>query len=135
MEDDLLTFYSGPGKPTDRHERPDCNPARVKEFRSKHTEAKRQWFDEKFGENQLNLTVLCTHPEFRRRGAGTRLVEWGKFKALEAGMAVTLFSSPMGRKLYSKLGFTEVGDVKIQVPGEEEVLYIQGMTWEPNCHA
>jgi predicted GNAT family acetyltransferase len=83
----------------------------------------------------LNLTVLCTHPEFRRRGAGTRLVEWGKFKALEAGMAVTLFSSPMGRKLYSKLGFTEVGDVKIQVPGEEEVLYIQGMTWEPNCHA
>jgi hypothetical protein len=67
-----------------------------------------------------------------RRGAGTALCDWGIKKAVSDKLAaVTLFSSPMGKPLYTKLGFREVGIVHIQVDGEEEYIDFPGMTLEP----
>jgi hypothetical protein len=43
-------------------------------------------------ERQLNLMVLCTHPNYRRRGAATLLVEWEQ-AAREAAVTLTLFAN------------------------------------------
>jgi len=94
----------------------------MKAFRASIGHNKRKMFDEVYGEKQLNLMVLATHPDDQRRGAGTALVEWGKHEARDEGLTVTLFPSPQGLKLYQRLGFRGVGSARTQVEGEEEFL-------------
>jgi hypothetical protein len=66
-----------------------------------------------------------------RRGAGTALCNWGIEKAVSDKLAaVTLFSSPMGKPLYTKLGFCQVGIVDTRVSGEKEYINFPGMTLE-----
>lgn len=48
-------------------------------------------------------------------------------KPREMGLAVTLFASDMGKMLYDKLGFKQVGVSGLQVDGEEEELSIPAM--------
>ena len=43
---------------------------------------------------------------------------------------MTLFSSPMGKMLYAKLGFRDVGSFKTQVEGEAELLETPAMVLE-----
>jgi ribosomal protein S18 acetylase RimI-like enzyme len=101
----------------------------MKTFRKVLGEQKKAIFDAVYGDKQLNLMVLATHPDYQRRGAGTALLDWGKQKAKEEGLKLTLFSSPQGYKLYRKMGFEEVGVTHIQVDGEEELLDLPMMVF------
>lgn len=62
----------------------------------------------------LDLDMLCTHPEYRRRGAGGMLVSWGCERADADRVAAYVDASPSGKPLYEKFGFvdyTAEGDV------------------------
>jgi ribosomal protein S18 acetylase RimI-like enzyme len=99
----------------------------LKAFRE-YREYKWRWFDKTYGEKQWSLLTLATHPDYRKGGVGTALC-WGIQKAISDKLEpVTLFASPLGKRLYNKLGFKEVGVAHIQVPGEEEFLKLPGMT-------
>ena len=117
-------------KPTDHLQRRDANPARMKAFRAAVGRAKTEFFDSKYGEEQLYLGMLACHPDYQRRGAGEMLCRWGLDKAKAEHLAVTLFASPMGVRLYRRLGFRDVGSFRTQVVGEEEYLDMPGMVLE-----
>ena len=51
-------------------------------------------------------------------------------RAKEQGKGVTLFASPMGERVYRRLGFREIGVVAVQVEGEEEKVEIPALVWE-----
>lgn len=53
----------------------------------------------------LDLVLCFVLPEFRRRGAGTQLVQWGIEKADELDMISLLDATPLGKPLYERLGF------------------------------
>lgn len=50
-------------------------------------------------------------------------------KAQKLSQPVTLFASPMGRELYSFLGFESMGNISVQVKGEDEKLSIAVMVY------
>ena len=88
-------------------------------------------FDDKYGaDNHIYLSLLNTHPDYQDLGAGKALCQWGLEKAKREAWTVTLFSSPMGKRLYAKLGFREVGSFRTQVEGEAEWLDISAMVLE-----
>jgi GNAT superfamily N-acetyltransferase len=117
--------------PTDHLDRRDADPVRMTKFRSCISAAKGKWFNGKYGEKQIMLMNLATHPDYWRRGLGFELCRWGLDKAEAEGLEVTLFSSPMGLPLYTKLGFHEVGMMHCQVEGEEESIDLPVMEWGP----
>jgi GNAT superfamily N-acetyltransferase len=92
--------------------------------------AKKERLDQPYGDRQVHLLILATHPDYQRHGAGTRHCQWGIDLARERRSAVTLFSSPMGTKLYTQLGFKMLDHVTVQVPGEEEKLCIGVMAYD-----
>jgi predicted acetyltransferase len=72
---------------------------------------------------------LATHPQYQGIGAGTALCNWGlKMSRLE-NVAVAVFASPMGRKLYRKLGFQKVTNVIIEAEGDDERINIAAMVY------
>lgn len=58
-------------------------------------------------ERHYYLDTLATHPDYRRRGAGTMLVRWGCERAEEDGVGVYLDSSKEGAGLYARCGFVD----------------------------
>lgn len=88
--------------------------------------ATQQYF-EGLGPYRVHLRTLAVHPAFQRRGAGAALCRCVLGRAREQGRAVTLFASPLGRPLYTSLGFSYVGTVDVQVEGEEEKLSLGAM--------
>ncbi|KAJ5116709.1 acetyltransferase [Penicillium angulare] len=60
------------------------------------------------------LDMLCTHPDYWRRGAGSMLVKWGCDLADEQGVSAYVDASKKGAPLYQKFGFVDYGD-----PNEE----------------
>ncbi|PMD55328.1 uncharacterized protein K444DRAFT_504953, partial [Hyaloscypha bicolor E] len=112
---------------SDYLDRKDVSPARMKAFRA-YRKVKLHWFDEKYGEKQWSLMTLATHPDYGRGGVGTALCYWAIQRAISDKIeAVTLFASPLGKLLYTKLKFIVVGIVRIQVEGEEEFVDLPGM--------
>jgi ribosomal protein S18 acetylase RimI-like enzyme len=102
----------------------------MKAFRV-YRKVKLHWFDEKYGEKQWSLMTLATHPDYGRGGVGTALCYWAIQRAISDKIeALTLFASPLGKLLYTKLKFIVVGIVRIQVEGEEEFVDLPGMTLE-----
>ncbi|KAK7420139.1 hypothetical protein QQZ08_010553 [Neonectria magnoliae] len=85
--------------------------------------ARKEMFITKFGEKQLSLRQMATLPGYRRRGAASTLLKWGMDRARKEGIALSMFAGNMGKLLYIKFGFKELGRVKIQVPGNDEVIY------------
>jgi len=116
--------------PPDNWDRPDANPYRLKEWRSKLIQAQKQFFDDVYGEAQLHLVILSTHPDYQRRGAGTTLIEWGKEKARAENLTIVVTATPMGGPLYKKLGFRQVGNVHFQVEGEDEFVELTALVCE-----
>ena len=75
----------------------------------------------KYGKQQLHLWMLVTHPEYRRQGAGTMLCRWGEEQAArKEHLHVTVMASPMGRTLYTHLGYEVIGQERAVVEGEDE---------------
>lgn len=46
-------------------------------------------------------------------------------------MAVSVFASPMGWNLYSRLGFRLKAPVKMEVDGDDESVVVMAMIYEP----
>lgn len=53
------------------------------------------------------LDMLCTHPDFRNRGAGSMLVEWGCSLADKDGVPAYVDASKSGASLYKRFGFVD----------------------------
>lgn len=51
------------------------------------------------------LSLLITHPEHQRRGAGAMLIQWGLDKADELKLPSFLEASDAGKPLYERFGF------------------------------
>ncbi|KAI9660536.1 MAG: hypothetical protein M1821_009887 [Bathelium mastoideum] len=72
--------------------------------------------------------VLGVAPQYRRRGAGRLLLDWGLQRAREEGVPVLLEATPQGVPLYEKAGFKRVLAVRArQFPS----FVSTNMIWEP----
>ncbi len=78
-----------------------------------------------YGRKQIHLWLLATHPDFRRRGVGSKLCRWGIEMAKPRGWPATVLASPMGSQLYKGLGFKLLGSITVQVEGEREKLIVE----------
>lgn len=103
----------------------------MKEHSRANAEGHRRFLDARFGTEQIRLQALGTHPMFLRRGLAAALCRWGMDRAAGDGVAVTLMASPMGRGVYPRLGFEELGCVTAQVDGEDEKTHLYAMAWQP----
>jgi ribosomal protein S18 acetylase RimI-like enzyme len=104
---------------------------RSKAFRDSCKAAKTRFFDKQYTDGYMFLKLLLVHPSYRRQGAGMALVKWGTSRACIDGVNTALFSSPMGSKLYQKLGFKETGRFQVRLEGEDEGLDIPAMVLVP----
>ena len=75
------------------------------------------------------LKTLAVHPKLQRRGVGSELVKWGLVKAQSGGERVYLDASPSGERLYTKMGFKEMGSFTAGSDGEIKVM---SMVWDPS---
>jgi GNAT superfamily N-acetyltransferase len=53
------------------------------------------------------LEVLATHEDYRKRGFGSRLVEWGCDEADRHALESYLDAAPSAKAIYEKFGFVE----------------------------
>jgi len=111
--------------------RRDANKNRVQAFRKAFKTAKKEHFDDVYGEDQLFLMNIATLPTYSRQGAGTKLLEWGLNQANIGHLTITLSASPAGYKLYKRLGFRQVGDVYVKLEEEMESVEQPLMVLEP----
>jgi predicted N-acetyltransferase YhbS len=51
--------------------------------------------------------MLCTHPDFQKRGAGSMLVKWGCDLADKDGVSAYVDASKTGAPLYERFGFVD----------------------------
>ena len=84
----------------------------------------------RFGSGQLFLENLCTHRDYRRRGCGAALCRWGMKTAEEKGYVVTVLGSPLGKLLYTSVGFRILAIDPLQAPGEDEKLDIASLVYD-----
>ena len=56
------------------------------------------------------LESLVVAPEWRKRGVGSALVEWGVRRARREGVVAALEATPEGKPVYERQGFVQVGD-------------------------
>ena len=117
--------------PTKNHfNRRDGNAAHMEAYLEATMAFRQEVFVGRYGDRQMSLRQMATHPDYWRRGAGHLVVDWGVKKAIEAGIAIVMFASPMGKKLYEKFGFHELGTVYVHSLGDEESLNVSGMAWD-----
>jgi len=110
------------------------NLTRQSAFRAALAEHRQTLFDARYRPAQgghVFLKILLTHPRHQRRGAGTALASWGVAQARALGVHTTVFASPMGLRLYRRLGFREVGRFRVCVEGEGEFLEIPALARAP----
>ena len=62
-----------------------------------------------FPEERWRLKYATVCPHFQGKGLGRKLVQWGIDHSEEEGCVATLEASKVGRPLYDKLGFVEIG--------------------------
>jgi len=104
----------------------------------KHTEefnrvvygAKKDYFDDVYGDKQIHLELLATHTDYQKRGAGSMLMRWGLQTAEEEGRIVTLIASPGAVGFYAHLRFATIFNLTIQLEGESEKVQAIGMRRE-----
>ncbi|KAJ9133961.1 hypothetical protein NKR23_g10392 [Pleurostoma richardsiae] len=113
-------------------DRRDANPAHAARHSEAAVEGHREHLDSLFGTEQLHLQGLGTHPDFQRRGLAASLCRWGMDRAAEDGVALTVMAAPLARGVYPRMGFRELEQVLVQVPGEEERTFLYPMVWEPS---
>lgn len=77
---------------------------------------------ERYTRPHAHLHICFVHPEHRRRGVGSMMVEWGVTKADKMGVESFLEASFIARPLYEKFGFvvvtTEEADTTIEKPNK-----------------
>jgi len=107
------------------------DPRRQKIFIDALTAAEKKHFGPELGDLRLVLADMIVDPKYHRRGAGKALMQYGMQKAKEENLAITLTASPLGRLLYSSLGFKVLGYVECGLEEEEEKVGVHVMVWVP----
>ena len=64
--------------------------------------------------NRVDLDMLATHPDYRRRGAGSMLIRWGCEVADREGAGAYIDASKAGAPLYAKHGFVDRSDPAVK---------------------
>ncbi|OJJ66135.1 hypothetical protein ASPBRDRAFT_59998 [Aspergillus brasiliensis CBS 101740] len=54
------------------------------------------------------LDALITHPDYRRQGAASKLIQWGCDRADQDGIPIWVDSSQEGSQIYRRFGFHDV---------------------------
>jgi GNAT superfamily N-acetyltransferase len=111
--------------------RRDANPERMKAWTETMCQAKSRIFNAQLGHNYFQLQILATHPRFQRQGAASELCHWGIKAARDTGFSIAVFASPMGRELYSRLGFEWCDDVRICASDDDEEIQVAAMAYRP----
>jgi ribosomal protein S18 acetylase RimI-like enzyme len=79
-----------------------------------------------FGDDSAHLNLLAVHPEHRRQGLGSQLMDWLTRTAIEAGVFrinLELRTQNEGAKVfYARLGFDQLGIVQGYYQGREAAL-------------
>jgi predicted N-acetyltransferase YhbS len=78
---------------------------------------------EPYGNQQVHLLLLATHPDHQHKGAASLLCNWGLEVAMKRQWPLTLVSSESGKPLYEYLGYDCVGKIHIQAKGEDDFLF------------
>ena len=106
--------------PLNYSNRRDADPRRSAEFGRVLYKSLKEHSRAKFGNRHPHLNKLATLPGYQRCGAGSALVQWSLKLAHEEHLGVSLFTSPIGRPVYTHLGFEFIEELVIQVEGEEK---------------
>ncbi|KAF1972763.1 hypothetical protein BU23DRAFT_534621 [Bimuria novae-zelandiae CBS 107.79] len=88
-----------------------------------YVSAKRKAIDDTFGDEQLYLVELATHPDYQLRGSGTRLVGERIAFGRREKVNVTLLAQVTAETFYLRLGFVEVGNVSVVTADGDEVRF------------
>lgn len=76
--------------------------------------------------------LLVTNRNFRRRGAATKVIQWGTIQADKEGIVSGVDeANEMGAPLYKSLGFQKLTTWVVQVPGGSDWLTYDAMRREP----
>jgi GNAT superfamily N-acetyltransferase len=67
------------------------------------------------GSQEVDLFIIFTHPDYRRKGIGQQFMNWGKKKADEMNVDLYLDSTPYGRPLYEANGFEYIEE-NVNIP-------------------
>jgi len=102
-------------------------PGKREEFHHAQEEKMIEYLGEKGIENMWYLKILCTSPDYQRKGIGAVLLDWGLHHARARGEMVYLEASEFGKGLYLKKGFKEIGRV---VVGNGTII-LPCMLWDP----
>jgi hypothetical protein len=105
---------------------PGANPEPWLELQSHSMESRRQIMGTR---PHVVLQMLCTDPAHHKRGAGGMLVRWGcEELADKKGLEAFVEASMLGKILYERSGFVEVGTLEFDVRkwGGDDVVYT---TW------
>jgi len=89
-------------------------------------ETRRKWLH---GRKCAVLMYLAVSPAWRRKGAGTMLVQWGVERCREVGAVAYLEATEEGARLYSRLGFETMEVVGDEADGEHGSFPV--MIWWP----
>lgn len=111
--------------------RRDMNPSRQAAFLSMLSAAECKYFGAEYGDRRLEVASMSVDPLYHRRGAGMALLQWGLDLAKRKKVCITLTASPMGKSLYWKCGFRELGYVSCGIEGEDERVGTTVMVWTP----
>jgi GNAT superfamily N-acetyltransferase len=114
-------------KSQDRH---DANLARVSAVSAVFGEAKKRLIGDVYGKRHIHLMILATLRAYRGRGAGRKLIEWGLELARQHGVAVSVFGTSVGARLYSFMGFRLLDKVTVQIDDEEEMVESSALIWD-----
>lgn len=70
----------------------------------------------------LDLFIIFTHADYRRKGIGQKFMDWGMAKADEMGVEFFLDATPVGRPLYDANGLIEIekNDIKPQTENPDD---------------
>lgn len=93
----------------ERHFRRTLNVDFMKPYFAGLAETERQ----RIGDQHWELELLGTHPDFRRRGVGKMMLQWGFERAREDNVPLILIASIIGEKLYLSNGFKQTNRVNM----------------------
>jgi GNAT superfamily N-acetyltransferase len=112
-----------------KYKRRDSDPARLDALVAATEEVKKRYFSD--AADWWSMELLVTDRDFRRRGAATRIVEWGTDEADREFLFCGVEASVMGAPLYAANGFRKLDTKVVHVPGDEASLPYDVMRREP----
>ena len=97
---------------------------RALDFVRQFNAAEHKYVFDVFGETQIYLYELATHPDYQLKGAGTRLIERGVENGRRGNVNVTLVAQPSAEGFYFKKGFLEMKNFSVNsVDGDQTFWY------------